>query len=102
MLLRCERSFFPVNAFLEAAGDASVDDFREDISDGFLDLLGNSVLNVSIGVVQGILLCSLFTSITVAIAVGINSSSVGAGDWVAFTVSTKILRILAVVPLATS
>jgi hypothetical protein len=95
-------SFFPVNAFLEAAGDASVDDFWKDISDGFLNLLGNSVLNISVGIFNSSIVFLFTWGITVTIALGINSTSVGARDWVAITVSTDIHRILGVVPLSTS
>ena len=101
------RSLVPGNALLEWAWDASVDNFREEISDGFLDLSWDSIFNVSVWVIGVVVLISLFVGLkawgcAVAVAWSVNSTSVGRWDGVAFTISLQVLGVLRVVPLATA
>lgn len=78
----CSISVLDFNASVEGSGDASVDGFTEDITDGLFDLSVDSGVKILVGVGEGLLFLTAWLSIE--LVVDLTSSSSVYGFAVAF------------------
>lgn len=70
----CSISVLEVNAAVERGGDASVDGFREDVTDGLFDLSVDSCVKISIGVGEGLVFLVAWLSIELVVDLSCSSA----------------------------